>query len=85
MLIDPEYMREVPGRKVLATLSCVFRYGREDLDVLGLTFRRDLYTVTQQIYPSSFKFNSNTTARALDSRISKILENHNIHSNMLYY
>lgn len=50
-LIDPEYMNAVPGRKVIGTLSCVFRYGREDLDVLGLTFRRDLYSLTQQIWP----------------------------------
>ena len=28
-----------------------FRYGREDLDVLGLTFRKDLFCSTQQIYP----------------------------------
>merc|ERR1712168_555241 len=44
-------MAAVPGRKVIGTLSCTFRYGREDLDVLGLTFRRDLYSITQQIYP----------------------------------
>lgn len=28
-----------------------FRYGREDLDVLGLTFRKDLYLAQEQIYP----------------------------------
>ena len=28
-----------------------FRYGREDLDVLGLTFRKDLFCSTQQIFP----------------------------------
>lgn len=28
-----------------------FRYGREDLDVLGLTFRKDLYLAAEQIYP----------------------------------
>ena len=60
VLLDPDYVKEVPGRKVLATLSCVFRYGREDLDVLGLTFRRDLYSVTQQIWPSSFNFNKSS-------------------------
>lgn len=29
-----------------------FRYGREDLDVLGLTFRKDLYLAAEQV--SSF-------------------------------
>lgn len=28
-----------------------FKYGREDLDVLGLTFRKDLYLAAEQIYP----------------------------------
>lgn len=26
-----------------------FRYGREDLDVLGLTFRKDLYLASEQV------------------------------------
>lgn len=30
-----------------------FRYGREDLDVLGLNFRKDLFVATSQIYPPS--------------------------------
>lgn len=51
VLIDQDYITEIPGRKVLVSCSCTFRYGREDLDVLGLTFRRDLYSMTQQIYP----------------------------------
>ena len=59
-LIDTEYMNAVPERKVIGTLSCVFRYGREDLDVLGLTFRRDLYSITQQIYPIPTKNSSST-------------------------
>jgi len=66
VLLDPDYVNEVPGRKVLATLSCVFRYGREDLDVLGLTFRRDLYSVTQQVWPSSFNFNKSSENNKTD-------------------
>lgn len=33
------------------TLTCAFRYGRDDLDVIGLTFRKDLYVLTTQIFP----------------------------------
>uniref|UniRef100_A0A8C9WQV8 Arrestin beta 2 n=1 Tax=Scleropages formosus TaxID=113540 RepID=A0A8C9WQV8_SCLFO len=36
---------------VFVTLTCAFRYGREDLDVLGLSFRKDLYISTFQAYP----------------------------------
>lgn len=32
-------------------LSCTFRYGRQDMDVMGVAFRRDLFVVTRQVYP----------------------------------
>ncbi|KAM9468831.1 beta-arrestin-1 isoform 1-T1 [Clarias gariepinus] len=48
VLIDPEYLKE---RKVFITLTCAFRYGREDLDVLGLTFRKDLFVANIQAFP----------------------------------
>jgi beta-arrestin len=40
-----------PGQKVFAHLVAAFRYGREDLDVLGLTFRKELLTSHVQVYP----------------------------------
>lgn len=39
-------------RKVYGHVLAAFRYGREDLDVLGLTFRKDLYLASEQIYPT---------------------------------
>lgn len=33
------------------TLTCAFRYGRDDLDVIGLTFRKDIYVQTTQLFP----------------------------------
>lgn len=36
---------------VFVTLTCAFRYGREDLDVLGLTFRKDLFVANSQAFP----------------------------------
>lgn len=48
VLIDPEYLKD---RKVYGHVLAAFRYGREDLDVLGLTFRKDLYLASEQIYP----------------------------------
>ncbi|XP_051973733.1 arrestin, beta 2a isoform X2 [Xyrauchen texanus] len=48
ILVDSEYLKD---RKVFVTLTCAFRYGREDLDVLGLSFRKDLYISTFQAYP----------------------------------
>ncbi|XP_056612809.1 S-arrestin b [Triplophysa dalaica] len=48
VLIDPE---QVKGKKVYVMLSCTFRYGRDDMDVLGMTFRRDIFLCTRQVYP----------------------------------
>ncbi|CAB4010803.1 probable phospholipid-transporting ATPase IF isoform X1, partial [Paramuricea clavata] len=43
-----------PGRKILFVhILAAFRYGREDLDVLGLTFRKDLFLASKQVYPPS--------------------------------
>ncbi|ELW68020.1 Arrestin-C [Tupaia chinensis] len=49
VLVDPEY---VEGRKLFVTLTCAFRYGRDDLDVIGLTFRKDLYVQAKQLIPA---------------------------------
>ena len=52
VLIDPDYVKD---RKVFGHVLAAFRYGREDLDVLGLTFRKDLYLAAEQIYPPESK------------------------------
>lgn len=48
VLVDPDYVKD---RKVFGHVLAAFRYGREDLDVLGLTFRKDLYLASEQIFP----------------------------------
>ncbi|CAG0879727.1 unnamed protein product [Darwinula stevensoni] len=48
VLIDPDYLKD---RKVFGQVLAAFRYGREDLDVLGLTFRKDLFLASAQIFP----------------------------------
>lgn len=48
VLVDPDYLKD---RKVFSHVLAAFRYGREDLDVLGLAFRKDLFLATQQVYP----------------------------------
>lgn len=36
-------------------LACAFRYGTDDLDVMGLCFRKDIWIHQIQIYPESNK------------------------------
>nr|XP_020455457.1 arrestin-C-like [Monopterus albus]XP_020455458.1 arrestin-C-like [Monopterus albus] len=42
-------------RKVFVQLACAFRYGSDDLDVIGLCFRKDIWIHHIQIYPESHK------------------------------
>ncbi len=48
VLIDPEYVKE---RKVYVEILAAFRYGQEDIEMLGLTYRKDLFVASQQVYP----------------------------------
>lgn len=52
-LHDPHPATNLPlsSSPVFVTLTCAFRYGREDLDVLGLTFRKDLFVANSQAFP----------------------------------
>ncbi|KAM7374559.1 hypothetical protein PAMP_007207 [Pampus punctatissimus] len=40
---------------VFVQLACAFRYGSEDLDVMGLCFRKDIWIHYVQIYPENHK------------------------------
>ncbi|RVE64048.1 hypothetical protein OJAV_G00142460 [Oryzias javanicus] len=42
-------------RKAFVQLACAFRYGSDDLDVMGLCFRKDIWINQIQIYPESNK------------------------------
>ncbi|XP_067347750.1 arrestin-C-like isoform X1 [Channa argus] len=42
-------------RKVFVQLACAFRYGSEDLDVMGLCFRKDIWLQIVQLYPENHK------------------------------
>ncbi|XP_029956265.1 arrestin 3a, retinal (X-arrestin) [Salarias fasciatus] len=42
-------------RKVFVQLACAFRYGSDDLDVMGLCFRKDIWITHIQIHPDPVK------------------------------
>nr|XP_045000852.1 beta-arrestin-1 isoform X2 [Jaculus jaculus] len=71
VLVDPEYLKE---RRVYVTLTCAFRYGREDLDVLGLTFRKDLFVANVQSFPPAPE--SKKPLTRLQERLIKKLGEH---------
>ncbi|KAJ7410036.1 S-arrestin [Pitangus sulphuratus] len=52
VLVDPALTK---GKQVYVSLTCAFRYGQEDIDVMGLTFRRDLFFSRVQVFPPADK------------------------------
>ena len=55
---------------VYVSLTCAFRYGREDIDVIGLKFRRDLYFSQVQLFPPVGA--SGTLTKLQESLIKKL-------------
>ncbi|KAL0114284.1 hypothetical protein PUN28_011515 [Cardiocondyla obscurior] len=69
VLVSPEYVDD--SRKVWCQLLCSFRYGREEDEVMGLNFQKDLFLASEQIFPQVTKPESNPTK--LQDRLLKKL------------
>lgn len=52
VLVDPEYLK---GRKLFGQIVCSFRYGREEDEVMGLQFQKDLLMASGEIQPTQKK------------------------------
>ena len=59
ILLDPGYVDT--QRKIWVQLICSFRYGREVDEVMGLNFQKELYLVSEQLYPRTKKMEHNLT------------------------
>lgn len=56
--VDAEYLQ---GRRVFGQVVCSFRYGREEDEVMGLNFQKDLFLASEQIYPPPEKADRNNS------------------------
>ncbi|KAK1790730.1 hypothetical protein P4O66_014600 [Electrophorus voltai] len=72
ILIDPVLLK---GKKVYVTLACTFRYGKDDMDILGITFRRDIYLCTRQVYPALQDKEQCTLTKVQEKLLQKLGEN----------
>lgn len=68
-MLDDEYIRD--HRKVFGQIVCSFRYGREEDEVMGLNFQKELYLASEQVYPQPEKSNKEQTK--LQERLLKKL------------
>uniref|UniRef100_A0A914GWC8 Arrestin C-terminal-like domain-containing protein n=1 Tax=Globodera rostochiensis TaxID=31243 RepID=A0A914GWC8_GLORO len=73
VLIDEDYLKA--SKKVTVQLLAAFRYGREDLDVLGLTFRKDLISQLYQVYPPGQNESTRSMTRLQERLKKKLGEN----------
>jgi len=48
VLIDNDYTR---GRKIFAAVTVTYRFGREEDEIMGLNFSKEMQLCAQQIYP----------------------------------
>ena len=80
LLIDKDYLQ---GKQVYAQLVCSFRYGREDEETMGLSFKKELTLADEQVYPPSKASKSGQTR--LQERLVKKLGkfNHFRHTNCI--
>ena len=58
VVLDTSYLGD---RKLFGQVVCSFRYGREEDEVIGLNFQKDLYLCSVQIYPQLEKPDFNLT------------------------
>jgi arrestin-1 len=68
ILLDEELLRD--SKKIFGQVVCSFRYGREEDEVMGLNFQKDLYLCSEQIYP---KTKSESNNSKLQDRLLKKL------------
>ncbi|KAI5743312.1 hypothetical protein M8J77_016755 [Diaphorina citri] len=58
VVFEEDYIQD---RKVFGQVVCSFRYGREEDEILGLNFQKELYLASEQIYPRSEKQQTSLT------------------------
>ena len=58
VVVDNDYLR---GRKVYGRVTTTYRYGREEDEVMGLKFSKELVLASQQVVPSGENLKKLTT------------------------
>lgn len=69
IVLDPGYLHD---RKIFGQLVCSFRYGREEDEVMGLKFQKDLHLVSELVYPPPAKLNPNPLTKLQERLLKKL-------------
>lgn len=68
MLIDKDYLQ---GKQIFVQLVCSFRYGKEDDETMGLSFKKELTLADEQVYPPN-QHSKNSTTRLQERLMTKL-------------
>lgn len=66
VLVDNDYLKD---RKIFGQVVTTFRYGREEDEVMGLHFSRQLYLALEQVYPTNGEPNKSELQSKLMSKL----------------
>lgn len=67
IVIDDDYK----DRKIYGQLVCSFRYGREEDEMMGLNFQKDLYLASELVYPPQQKTNTTKFQERLIKKLGR--------------
>ncbi|XP_046736584.1 arrestin homolog [Diprion similis] len=70
VLLDKDYVE--CGRRVWGQVVCSFRYGREEDEVMGLNFQKDLYLASEQLHPPSKKSEASDLTKLQERLLKKL-------------
>uniref|UniRef100_A0A3B3SP75 S-arrestin n=1 Tax=Paramormyrops kingsleyae TaxID=1676925 RepID=A0A3B3SP75_9TELE len=72
VVVDPVLLK---GKKVYVSISCTFRYGPDDQEVIGIKFCRDIYMCTHQVYPPLLDRDKGIHTRTQERLLHKLGQN----------
>ncbi|XP_042885032.1 arrestin homolog [Penaeus japonicus] len=66
VICDDDYLKD---RRIFASVNVTYRFGREEDEVMGLSFSKDMQLVCQQVYPSLASVTPNDVQQRLMNKI----------------
>ncbi|XP_047490816.1 arrestin homolog [Penaeus chinensis] len=65
VICDDDYLKD---RKIFASVTVTYRFGREEDEVMGLSFSKEMQLICQQVYPSLMPVEPNDMQQRLMSK-----------------
>lgn len=73
IVLHDEYLRD--HRKIFGQVVCSFRYGREEDEVMGLNFQKELYLVSECVVPADEKVEKPPLTKLQERLMKKLGDN----------